>query len=221
MNTRSLLAVGVILTLLAGAPHALAVDTDADGVDDSQDNCSQIANPVQRDSNGDGFGNRCDPDLNGDLIVNANDLGIIKALFFGADEDADFSGDGTVNFIDLGIMKAFFFSPPGPGAVPPAITYSNDVQPIFGAKCAPCHTGLGVGGNNIGTDYTDALNPAGNSNCSGLNVGQCSLVLIQLGEMPQGAGCTGDPAQDAGNAACLTQLEQDTVQIWIDLGLPE
>jgi hypothetical protein len=39
--------------------------------------------------------------------------------------------------------------------------------------------------------------------------------------MPLGAGCTGDPAQDAGNPACLTQAEQDAVQAWIDAGMPE
>jgi len=39
--------------------------------------------------------------------------------------------------------------------------------------------------------------------------------------MPQGANCDGDPAQDTGNPACLTQAEQDIIQAWIDGGLPE
>ena len=46
-------------------------------------------------------------------------------------------------------------------------------------------------------------------------------MLIQAGEMPQGAGCSGDPAQDAGNSACLTADQQATVQTWIDEGMPE
>ena len=31
-----------------------------------------MANPDQRDTNGDGFGNACDADLNNDNIVNAD-----------------------------------------------------------------------------------------------------------------------------------------------------
>jgi hypothetical protein len=98
---------------------AYAVDSDGDGVDDTQDNCSQLANADQRDSNGDGFGNACDMDLNNDLVVNFVDLGILRSVFFTADEDADSNGDGTVNFVDLGTMRSQFFSAPGPGATPP------------------------------------------------------------------------------------------------------
>jgi len=100
-------------------------------------------------------------------------------------------------------------------------TYVDDAQPIFLQKCDACHTGLGLGGHNVGTVYADALQPADDNACTGLTVGQCTIVLIQAGDMPQGAGCSGDPAQDAGNAACLTQAEQTAVQEWIDDRLPE
>ena len=200
--------------LVAGA------DIDNDGVPDSMDNCSEVANADQRDTDGDGFGNRCDADLNNDLSINFIDLGLLKSVFFSADPDADFDGSGAVNFVDLGIMKATFFGAPGPGAVQ-TVTYTDDVQPIFFNKCAPCHTGLSLGGHDLGTTYTDAFLPAANPVCAGLNKGQCTIVRIQSGQMPFGGNCTGDPAQDAGNAACLTQAEQDTVQAWIDAGLPE
>ncbi len=221
MNMNSPLVVPGVAILLASltAHTVLALDTDGDGVDDAVDNCSLVANADQVDSDGDGFGNRCDADLNNDLIVNVLDLGIFKQAFFSSDADSDFNVDGIVNVIDLGIMKADFFGAPGPGAVAP--TYTGDVQPIFAAKCAPCHTGLGLGDHDIGTTYGDAFLPADDSDCDGLNKGQCTIVRIRSGEMPSGAGCTGDPAQDAGNAACLTQAEQDTVQAWIDAGLPE
>lgn len=208
----------VSIFVLALPGVAGAQDSDGDGVADSADNCSLIANADQRDTNGDGFGNRCDPDLNNDFTVNFTDLGVLRTVFFTTDSDADFDGDGVVNIVDLGILRSFFLGPPGPGA---QATYTDDVQPIFVNKCAPCHTSLGIGGHNIGITYSDAFLPADNNDCDGLNVGQCTIVRIQSGDMPQGAGCTGDPAQDAGNASCLTQSEQDLVQAWIDLGLPE
>ena len=92
-------------------------DTDGDGVPDNADNCTQVANAGQVDSNGDGFGNRCDADLTNDCAVNFLDLATMKSVFFTTDADADLSGDGQVNFVDLGIMKSLFFGPPGPSGV--------------------------------------------------------------------------------------------------------
>lgn len=92
-------------------------DTDGDGVADNEDNCLGQPNPDQRDSNGDGFGNRCDADLNNDCSVNFLDLAQMKSVIFSADPDADFDGDGTVNFVDLALMKSGFFMPPGPSGV--------------------------------------------------------------------------------------------------------
>ncbi len=90
-------------------------DDDGDGVDNLFDNCSAVANPDQRDTDADGFGNVCDPDLNNDFIVNFQDLGLLRSAFFSTNADADFDGDGVVNFVDLGVMRSFFFQPPGPG----------------------------------------------------------------------------------------------------------
>jgi len=92
-------------------------DADSDGIVDSLDNCIEISNPDQRDTNGDGYGNICDPDLNNDGGVNFVDLGILKSNFFSADPDSDLNGDGGVNFGDLGIMKSMFFAPPGPSGL--------------------------------------------------------------------------------------------------------
>ena len=89
-----------------------------DGVLDSVDNCITFFNPKQVDTDGDGFGNACDADLNNDCIVNVQDLGEIKLVFYTSDADADFNGDGVVNTIDLGIMKLGFYEPPGPSGVP-------------------------------------------------------------------------------------------------------
>ncbi len=96
--------------------HEPAGDTDGDGVNDDTDNCTEAANPDQRDTDGDGYGNLCDPDLNNDGQVNFGDLAAFKAVFLTADEDADFNGDGSVTFGDLAIIKAFFLGSPGPAA---------------------------------------------------------------------------------------------------------
>ncbi len=111
-------AIGFVQRELVREPLPL-VDADGDNVDDDVDNCTAVANPDQRDTNGDGFGNLCDADLNDDFIVNALDLGILKLAFFGADADADLNGDGIVNVVDLGIFKLAFFAPPGPSGLVP------------------------------------------------------------------------------------------------------
>ena len=104
----------------AGAQCVSVADTDGDGVNDLVDNCTDVANPTQLDTNGDGFGNACDADLNNDNVVNFVDLGLLRAAFFTTGTlDADFNGDGVVNFIDLGIMRLGFFQPPGPAAGTP------------------------------------------------------------------------------------------------------
>lgn len=96
-----------------------SIDTDGDGVADDADNCIEVANPGQQDSNGDGYGNICDPDLNNDGVVNPVDLGLFKSVFFTNDADADFNSDGVVNPLDLGRLKLYFFQPPGPSALAP------------------------------------------------------------------------------------------------------
>ncbi len=117
--------------LAALAIHAQAqvvvADLDTDGVPDDLDNCSEAENPDQRDTDADGFGNRCDADLNNDGIVNFGDLAQLKAAWLSSPNDAhwnpnaDLNGDDLVNFGDLVMMKATFLEAPGPGAVLPPV----------------------------------------------------------------------------------------------------
>lgn len=104
----------------ASVNNFVVVDTDGDGVADDADNCTGVANAGQQDSNGDGFGNACDADLNNDCGVNLADLILFKNVFATAAADADFNSDGTVNLADLVAFKALFASPPGPSGVPNA-----------------------------------------------------------------------------------------------------
>lgn len=94
-------------------------DMDTDWVKDFMDNCTEVMNEDQYDSNSDGYGNVCDADLTNDGVINFLDLGVMKSVFFTADADADLNGDNNVNFIDLAIMKAAFFGEPGPSGIAP------------------------------------------------------------------------------------------------------
>ncbi len=94
-----------------------ALDTDNDGIDDELDNCIEISNPDQRDSNNDGYGNLCDADLDNNDIVSFADLNLFKSAFGSNNVDADFDGNGSVSFADLNILKSLFGQPPGPAAV--------------------------------------------------------------------------------------------------------
>ena len=109
-------------TPLSFAGHFLVrepapLDSDGDGVVDDGDNCTLVANSDQRDTDADGLGSVCDPDLDQSCTVNFGDLGLLKAVFFTSDANADFDGSGAVNFGDLGTLKAFFFLAPGPSGV--------------------------------------------------------------------------------------------------------
>jgi hypothetical protein len=92
------------------------------------------------------------------------------------------------------------------------VTYSGQAQPIFQKYCMPCHTVDGADGVNFASNYADTQ--VASNLCPGLDVGACTLVLIQEGVMPAGGGCTGNP-MDAGNSACLTAADQATIQAWI------
>ncbi len=90
------------------------VDTDADSVLDPVDNCTLLPNDDQRDTDGDHFGNRCDPDFDNNGIVGRHDLAYLRSVFGTADADGDLDGDGIVGPRDLAILLNFRGKPPGP-----------------------------------------------------------------------------------------------------------
>jgi gliding motility-associated-like protein len=63
-------------------------DKDNDGIADKDDNCPDIPNPDQKDTDGDGQGDVCDTDDDGDGIPDVDET------------DDDLDGDGKPNYLD-------------------------------------------------------------------------------------------------------------------------
>lgn len=119
MRTRFLIMVTV---LLASAPTAVrAADTDGDGFDDASDNCVEIANSTQCDTDRDGYGNGCDGDYSQDGVVGSTDVDFLLAdLTTGVDSGVgtDHNCDGAVNSLDASIFSMQFArGAPGPSGL--------------------------------------------------------------------------------------------------------
>ncbi|MFK8029355.1 MAG: DUF1566 domain-containing protein [Gammaproteobacteria bacterium] len=100
---------------------SVSLDSDGDGVSDNADNCTLVANADQRDSNNDGFGNICDPDLDNNGVVNFLDVSSWVPFFNTScgDVDQDFNGEGNCNFADYSVLIEYFNLPPGPSGLVP------------------------------------------------------------------------------------------------------
>ncbi|MGH2690321.1 MAG: thrombospondin type 3 repeat-containing protein, partial [Actinomycetota bacterium] len=100
-----------------------SADADADGIPNGSDNCTARANADQRDTNGDGYGNACDPDYDGDGDIDGNDYAIFVPLF-GSREgeeryeaDVDLNGDSAIGAPDLLLLAQLYGKPPGPSGL--------------------------------------------------------------------------------------------------------
>ena len=105
---------------LAGNPNTGTCSADQDGVE--LDNCCEIANPSQDDTDGDDCGNLCDADYNQDGVVDFADFGEFSVCFglTGCAEKQHrepISDARLVDFGDFGYFAlAFNAGPPGPSA---------------------------------------------------------------------------------------------------------
>ncbi len=182
-----------------GSPTGFRVfgelDSDLDGLSDVVDNCINEFNPDQRDTDGDGLGNACDADLDGNCEVNFSDLGLLKAAFFqtGPGLDADLDGDEAVNFTDLGRMKAAFFAEPGPSEQPNACAaesaYSTGSFQLSGTWSFDLETGT----TPFGLAPTDVFNRRDSSSEAYWDPRNNALLASWGPTAPTRAQCAGAP----------------------------
>jgi hypothetical protein len=96
-----------------------APDSDGDGVADNLDNCKLVVNANQRNSDGDSFGNICDPDFNQNNVVDPADLSRLKSKLGTVSANEDLNGNGVVDPADLSLLKTYLGKAPGPTGIAP------------------------------------------------------------------------------------------------------
>ncbi len=99
-------------------------DTDGDGVLNTVDNCTLLPNPSQCDSDGDGYGNRCDGDFTGNGATNAQDTVVFRQQLGKPSvgptyNGADLNCNGAVNAQDTALFRQLLGKPPGPSGLVP------------------------------------------------------------------------------------------------------
>jgi len=149
-------------------------DADSDGIPDATDNCTLVANPGQCDSDGDGFGNRCDGDLNNNGSTNAFDTPLFRAQLGQPSvpptyNAADFNCNGSVNAFDTPIFRSLLGSPPGPSAEVFAL---RPLPAIYTTGKAIAYSPYRAGGPGAGEVPSDAniLEDLGLLHAAGFNL---------------------------------------------------
>ena len=94
-------------------------DTDGDGVPDICDNCTQLSNPQQIDTDQDGYGNRCDADFNQNQVVDIGDIYSFIGMIGTNNANGDFNNNGVVDIGDIYAFIDLIGKPPGPSALVP------------------------------------------------------------------------------------------------------
>jgi hypothetical protein len=108
---------------LAMPDPSVGPDWDKDGQPDALDNCTLVANPMQRDTERDGYGNACDADLTNDGVVGIHDIALIAGSFGctigpdGCDGAADSDDDGVIGMGDITLHLGSFGTVPGPSGL--------------------------------------------------------------------------------------------------------
>jgi hypothetical protein len=99
------------------------LDSDGDGIVDSSDNCIDVQNGGQLDTDGDDYGNACDCDFNQSLTCNIDDFNTFLPDFqatvdCGVGTDMDASSNVGIADFNL-FLPGFVTGEPGPSGLVP------------------------------------------------------------------------------------------------------
>jgi hypothetical protein len=122
------------------AGDACDPDDDNDGVNDSSDNCSFLANPNQSDTDGDGQGDVCDGDGDGDGVADTADN---CPLFANSDQN-DFDADGIGDACDSDSDDDGVGNVPDVCALTPLAEVVDPVTGCSIAQLCPCEGPRGM-----------------------------------------------------------------------------
>jgi hypothetical protein len=110
----------------------------------------------------------------------------------------------------------------GSGAGAAVVTYAQ-VKPALMARCGPCHDagGSAAAAHTLADSAASAKLAANSPECMGRTKGECAYIRMRSGTMPPRMMfmCSGNAAQDAGKAKCMTVEEQILLYGWISGGL--
>lgn len=82
-------------------------DPDGDGIPTAADNCPTVSNPDQRDSDGDGLGDLCDPDDDNDGVPDTQDNCPLVKNPDQTDSDGDGLGDACDDDVELPASRPY------------------------------------------------------------------------------------------------------------------
>lgn len=193
-----------LLMCFSGSAIA-AVDRDKDGVADLIDNCVGIHNPLQQDIDVDGFGNRCDADLNNDNITDEHDLELFFTAMENRDLNADFNSDGVVNNVDLSILEQNLNKSPGPSNITPNLAFVSSPPSVDEIQIYTTEFPLENGSNGAGFIHFSREQQLGQV---------VSLVLDDRVTPFNDAGI--EPDLEAGDGIYSSFMHVDVEQILID-----
>ena len=122
--------------------ESTAPDPDGDGIGAPDDNCLDVANPLQQDYDLDGFGNACDGDVNG-ATVDYGEVNVLDYLIFAnaltsapcvGDPEynaaADLNSSGCVNTADYFLFGGQYAQgAPGPSGLACRLVRASGARP--------------------------------------------------------------------------------------------
>ncbi len=194
----------LLLGLALGAPativRAEATDPDLDRVQQAVDNCPFHSNAPQRDTDKDGHGNRCDPDLDNNGVVGISDFVIASAAYGSNESDprwnphADIDGDGVVGAFDATFVQAHVTIAMPLGADSAGVGLVVLIEAAFGSKRGDENYDRGAdltGDGVVGTpDFVRAskLQPARAATSACTEPGPGRPVVSGLADLPDNSG---------------------------------